>query len=141
MSKKTILVLSVVFMLLLTNCSLFDDQIVNIIEPQDEDILVRGETFTLVAEIETDSRVRELTLDLFVPAGITENPYDSTLWFYNVEDEGVDFIGKIEIEKEIMVPLDVPVDDSYYLQLNAINWGGGSGYAWTVQVSVLDSEY
>lgn len=141
MKKKLSVVLSVVFLLLLASCSIFDDQIVTIIEPQDEDILVRGETFTLVAEIEADSRVRELTVDLFVPSGITENPYDSTLWSYSVADEGVDFTGKIEIEKEIMVPPDAPIDDSYYLQVNAIYWGGGSGYAWTAQVSVLDSEY
>jgi hypothetical protein len=124
----------------LTICSLFDDQLVKIKEPRDGDILIRGETFTLVAEVEADSRLSAINVGLFVTAGITENPYDSLLWSYVVEDEGVNITGKIEIEKEIMVPPDAPLDDSYFLQVTAI-YGGGSGYAWTSQVSVLDSEY
>jgi hypothetical protein len=132
----------VVFLLILANCSLFEDPpVVNITEPKEEDILVRGESFNLIAEIDADYGLHELSVELWLPDGITENPYDSILWSYNVSDEGVDFIGKIEIEKEIMVPFDAPIDDSYYLQIHADNWGGGNGYTWSVPVSVLASNY
>lgn len=142
MRKKLSLVILVFFLMLLTNCSLSDaPPTVTVIEPQDKDILVRGESFTLVAEIDSDYGLHDLSVELWLPDGITENPYDSVLWSYNVSDEGVDFIGKIEIEKEITIPHDAPIDDSYYLQVNANNWGGGNGYTWSVPVSVLVSNY
>lgn len=136
------MVLSVFLLLLLTGCGLFDDApSVTVIEPQNEDVLVRGETFTLVAEIDADYGVHELNVELWLLDGITENPYDSVLWSCNISDEGVGYTGKVEIEKQLTVPSDAPIDDSYYLQVNAGNWGGGSGYTWSVPVSVLVSRY
>lgn len=141
MFKKIILVLLVFITLILTNCSLFDEPTVTVITPQNEDILIRGETFTLNAEIAVDHGTHEVYVELWLPDGISENPYDSLLWSFNVSDEGLDFEGKIEIEKELTVPLDAPIDDSYYLQVNADEWGGGLGYTCSVPVSVLASNY
>jgi len=141
LGKKVILVLSIFFTLMLTNCSLFDDPtVVNVIQPQDEATLRKGESFTFIAEIDVDQGTHEIYVELWLPDGISENPYDSILWSYNVSDEGLDFEGRVEIEKELTVPLDAPIDDSYYLQVNADEWGGGLGYTTSVPVSVLASK-
>lgn len=140
MIKKLFLVIPVIFLLLLTNCSLFEDPPeISVIEPQDGDILRQGESFTLIAEIDFDYGVREVDVELWLPDGVTDIPYDSILCSYKISDEGIGFKGKFKLEKELIVPSDAPIDDSYWLQVNSTNWGGGSGYTWSVPVSVFAS--
>jgi hypothetical protein len=75
MAKKTILVIPVIFLLVLTNCSLFEDSSeVNLIEPQDGDVLRQGESFMLIAETDFDYGVREVNVELWLPDGITDTP-------------------------------------------------------------------
>ena len=119
MRKKLSLGLVVFFLLLLANCSLFEDgQIVHLIEPQANEVLVKGETFTVVTDINVDEEISELKVSLLltIPSDDTTFywEYDSTLWAL----EG-DLPRKITIEKELTVPLDAPVNDDYRLLVDA----------------------
>ncbi len=151
MRNKLSVVLSVFFMLLLTSCSLFKDpNFINIKEPRERDALVQGENFLFVADIDLHHGVAEMNVDLFSVSGtyirdsldslIYVKPYDSVLWRYDSFDEDVNLMGKYKIEKEITVPPDVPEGEFYFLQVNYLNWDGYSGYANTVQVSIMTPE-
>jgi len=143
MKRKKVVVLSVIFLLFLTSCSLFEDPpSVTVIEPQKGDILIKGQSFKVVADIDTDYKINELNVRLFW-ASVQEDDstdYDSTLWEYDFTDEAADFLGKITIEKELTVPLDAPVGDDYRLVLFAMTlegtytYGYGEGYSTPVCV-------
>jgi hypothetical protein len=140
--KKIIVIFPLFFLSVLISCSLSDNSSsVSVMAPEEDGILLRGERFTLVAEIEAYYGIQEINIELWLPDGITENSYDSILWSSNISDVGLSFTGKIKIEKKLTIPPDVPIDDSYYLQINACEGGGGIGYTMSVPVSVLESKY
>ncbi len=153
MRNKLSVVLVVIFLLLLVNCSLFEDSnFINIKEPQERDALVQGENFLFVADIDLHHGVAEMNVRLFSSSGtiirdslsdslIYVKPYDSVLWRYDSFDEDVSIMGKYKIEKEITIPPEVPEGEFYVLQVNYLNWDGYSGYANTVMVSVVAPEY
>jgi hypothetical protein len=153
--KKSSLVIMSLFLLGFINCKLFNDPVdpiyVAVKEPQHGDILVPGESFMVVADIDLHHGVSEINSTLFSSSGkiirdtltdtlIYIQPYDSVIWRYDLFDEDVDFKGTYKIEKEITVPPDVPDGDFYCLQVNCLNWDGCSGYANTVMVSVSTPE-
>ncbi len=141
MRKKLSLGLVVFFLLLLANCSLFEDgHVVHLIEPQAQDILVKGETFRVVADINVDDEISELKIILWLPSKIADTAfadeeYDSTLWAL----EG-DFPRKITIEKELTVPLNAPVNDDYRLLVDAFyaEKNMSEGYSLSVRVRSSD---
>jgi hypothetical protein len=152
MKKKLGAVLSIIFLLFLVGCGLFEDPtLITIEEPRERDELVQGKSFMLVADIDLPHGVREINVSLFGSTGTFSRdglsdsliyipPYDSVLWKFDSFDEDVNFMGKYKIEKEIMVPPDVPKGDYYTLQVNYLNWDEYSGYANTVMVSVATPE-
>ena len=152
MRKKLILAVSVIFLLLLASCTLFEEPTsITIEEPSERDMLVPGESFMLLADIDLYHGVSEINVTLFSSSGTTIRdevgdsliyvaPYDSVIWRFDSFDEDVNFMGKYKIEKEITVPPDVPAGEFYFLQVNYLNWDGYSGCANTVMVSVTSPE-
>jgi len=152
MRIKLSVVLVVVFLLILTNCGLFEGTPdVNFIEPQEGDILVRGESFKVIADIDVDYKVSGLNVELWLPLGLADKAYadsvyhdttpdevvyDSILWVYHFSDEEAKFLDKLTIEKELTVPSNAPVDNEYRLEIGALNLEGGfySGYSLPVRV-------
>lgn len=134
MKIKLSVVLVVIFLLVLTNCSLFEDpNLINLKEPQDGDVLVRGESFMVVADFDVDEEIGEINVELF------SEVYDTVLWEYDLFDESVNFKGECEIDKKLTVPSDAP--GLCFLQVNYFyKWDKAYGYANTVMVSVVDPE-
>jgi hypothetical protein len=155
MKMKIIMVLPVIFLLILTNCSLFEDpSSVTVIEPQEGDILVKGETFKIVTYIDVDYKISELNINLWLPTGFADSAladsvnkdttrseaYDSTLWVYHFSDEDEDFPRKLTIEKELKVPFNAPVDDDYRLVIDAFNMGKSFAQGYSLPVRVRPPE-
>ena len=134
MKIKLSLVLVVIFLLVLTNCSLFDDyNLINLKEPQEGDVLVRGESFMVVTDFDVDEEISKINVELFLET------YDTVLWEYDLFDEDVNFKGECQIEKKLTVPSDAP--GYCFLQVNYFyKWDKASGYANAVMVSVVDPE-
>jgi hypothetical protein len=152
--RKLGLVIVSVCLLILTNCSLFEGRSsVTVIEPQEGDILVKGETFKIVTYIDVDYKISELNIHLWLPTGFADSvladsvnkdttrseAYDSTLWVYHFSDEDEDFPRKLTIEKELKVPFNAPVDDGYRLVIDAFNMGKSFAQGYSLPVRVRPS--
>jgi len=133
MRIKLSMVLVVIFLLVLSNCSLFEDpNPVNITEPKEGDVLLKGENFWVFADIDPEYSLYSVCVELLL---ITEDStYDSTLWECNFSEEGVSVIGDLSIGKELTVPLDAPVNDNYSLQVGILYGGFGHGNSIPVRV-------
>lgn len=133
-----------IFVLLLTNCSLFEDPApVNINGPKEGDILVKGDSFYVFADIHPEYGMDAVSVRLtLIPEDST---YHST-FIYNRKllecilwEEGISIQGDVSIAKELMVPLDAPVNDNYDLRVEIGYQGGGSGYVGAVPVKIRSS--
>jgi len=136
--------LVVVFLLILVNCSLFEDPpVINITEPEEGNFLVQGDSFYVCADVTPEYGLSSVSVRLLLmPEAIIYDStltYDNTLWECDFGEEGISVQGDLSVAKELMVPLDAPVYFNYLLQVTASYDGGGIGYSNTVPVSILPS--
>jgi len=151
MRKKLFLVLSLIFISLLTNCSVSENsEYINMKEPEIGDILVQGEDFMIVADVGFTEGIRDINAEIFTANDanmwislcdslIPVEEYDSVLWRCDLLNEDVNFSGKFLIEKKLSVPPDVP-EGEYCLKLNSRVSGGNPRYSQTVLVCVVSPE-
>jgi hypothetical protein len=138
MRKKLSLGLVVLFLLLLANCSLFEnDNAVFIVEPQANEVLVTGETFTVLAHIKVDDEISGYKVSLLLPIASDDTTsyweYDSTLFVFPVPG---DIHTTLTINDELTVPLDAPVNDDYRLLVDTYDAEnrGRKGYSLPVRI-------
>jgi hypothetical protein len=125
--------LLVIFLLILISCSIFEDpNPVDIIGPEEGDILIKGDSFWVFAEVSPNYGVYSVFVELLL---VTEDSmYDSTLWECNLLEQGISVQSDFSIAKELTVPLDAPADDNYTLQVVLSEGGSGRGNSVPVKV-------
>lgn len=132
-----------ILLLLFVNCGLFEPPpAVRILKPKKGEILIKGEAFQVMAEIDVDFKIKELRVGLWdvVKHYDTildeETEYDTTLWVYSFTYEEADFLREFTIEKELTVPTNAPVGDNYRLDFLTRAWENtyGIGYSLLVRV-------